>query len=100
MSENTTEPRPLLDIVQEIRQDWVNKDGLTQIRPDGPGFGAEPYFEAMFSMARRGTEGPKDMYGADDLRSIVIYFLSNATTWRGPVAKRVKAELKKKYGIK
>lgn len=35
-----------------------------------------------------------DKYGADDARGIVLYFLSNATAWRGPVARAVKAELK------
>ena len=35
-----------------------------------------------------------DAYGYDDGRSIVMYFLANASTWRGETAKRVKAELK------
>jgi hypothetical protein len=35
-----------------------------------------------------------DDYGCDSAHSIVIYFLSNATTWRGETARRVKAELK------
>jgi hypothetical protein len=34
-----------------------------------------------------------DSYGADSARSIVAYFLGNATTWRGTVAKTIKAEL-------
>jgi hypothetical protein len=29
----------------------------------------------------------------DDAKTIVLYFLANAQTWRGEVAKRVKAEL-------
>lgn len=33
-------------------------------------------------------------------RSIVLYFLSNATTWRGDDARRIKAELKKLAGVK
>jgi hypothetical protein len=32
--------------------------------------------------------------GFDSARSVVLYFLSNASSWRGDVAKRVKAELK------
>jgi hypothetical protein len=36
----------------------------------------------------------RDYYGADDARSIVLYFLSNATTWRGDDARRIKLELK------
>ena len=37
------------------------------------------------------------MYGLDTAETIVIYFLSNATTWRGAVAREVKVELKKRY---
>ena len=42
-----------------------------------------------------------DMYGCDTAASVVRYFLANASTWRGEVAKRVKAELNamlKEYG--
>lgn len=35
-----------------------------------------------------------DCYGYDDARSIVLYFLCNAKSWRGDTAKRIKAELK------
>ena len=35
-----------------------------------------------------------DTYGYDDAKSVVLYFLSNATTWRGDDARRIKAELK------
>jgi hypothetical protein len=31
---------------------------------------------------------------------MVLYFLANATTWRGEDAKRIKAELKKLAGVK
>jgi hypothetical protein len=30
----------------------------------------------------------------------VLYFLANAGTWRGPDAKRIKAELKEMVGMK
>jgi hypothetical protein len=36
----------------------------------------------------------RDNYGYDSGKSVVLYFLGNAGTWRGDVAKRVKAELK------
>jgi len=69
--------RPLREIAAEIRRDWKN-----------PYFGAVPYLQAM------GTLGSvNDSYGYDEGRSIVNYFLSNASGWRGPTAKRVKAEL-------
>jgi hypothetical protein len=70
--------RPLYEIAREIRQDWK------QIY-----FGAVPYLQAMGSM-----ESVRDSYGYDNGESIVLYFLSNATTWRGEAARRVKAELK------
>ena len=69
--------RTLSEIADEIRKDWTK-----------PYFGAVPYLDAMRSL---GTV--KDSYGYDDGESIVIYFLSNAKTWRGDTARRVKAEL-------
>ena len=35
------------------------------------------------------------MYFYDSMASVVAYFLSNATGWRGDDARRLKAELKK-----
>jgi hypothetical protein len=32
-----------------------------------------------------------DNYGWDSAKSIVLYFLGNASTWRGETAKRIKA---------
>jgi hypothetical protein len=71
-------PRSLHNIAGEVMADWPN-----------PYFGAVPYLNAM-----RHIETINDRYGEDDGRTIVIYFLSNAKTWRGETAKRVKAELK------
>lgn len=51
-------------------------------------FGAKPYLEAMMSL-----ETLDDNYGWDDGRSVVRYFLANATTWRGEDARRIKKEL-------
>ena len=72
------EQREIWEIAQEIREDWKNVY-----------FGAEPYLEAMGSMDT--IEG---MYRYDTAKSVVLYFLSNAQTWRGEVARRVKKELK------
>lgn len=71
-------PRPLSTIAAEIRADWKNLY-----------IGAKPYLEAM-----RTLDKVTDNYGVDSGESIVLYFLVNAQTWRGPVARRVKAELK------
>jgi hypothetical protein len=75
----TTATRSLHNIADEIIREWGDKMY----------FGAVPYVRAM-----RHVESITDKYGDDSAEDIVIYFLSNARTWRGDVAKRVKAELK------
>lgn len=70
--------RPIHTIAREIRSDWAK-----------PYFGAVPYLDAMGSL-----DTISDNYGLDTARTIVVYFLANATTWRGETARRVKAELK------
>jgi len=70
--------RPLNEIAREINEDW-----------ERPYFAAVPYLNAL-----AGMHCIRDRFGHDDARSIVLYFLSNAGSWRGPVAKRIKAELK------
>jgi len=82
---NVTEVRPLYKIAREIRQDWGSKVN----------FGAKPYLDAMATLDKI-----TDNYGQDSGKTIVIYFLSNATTWKGEVARRIKAELKKLAGVK
>lgn len=79
-----TATRPLHEIAREIRKDW---------RPVN--YGAVPYLQAMDGMT-----SIKDNYGYDSGKEIVLRFLCNASTWRGDVARRVKAELKGKAGIK
>ena len=74
----TTEQRPIYEIAEEIRKDW---------RPVW--YGAVPYLDAM-----RSLDNVRDPFGADSGESIVLYFLSNAQTWRGETARRVKKELK------
>lgn len=54
-------------------------------------FGAVPYLQAMRTM-----ETVNDNYGLDSGESIVLYFLANASTWRGEVARQVKKELKRR----
>ena len=76
--------RPLYQIAREIRKDWVNMN-----------YAAKPYWEAMSQL-----DSIDDKYYMDDAKSIVLYFLSNAVTWKGETAKRIKAELKAMAGIK
>lgn len=82
--QQATEKRSIATIAREIRQDWKKVY-----------FGAVPYLDAMRSLDSIG-----DTYGCDSAKEIVIYFLANATTWRGDTAKRIKAELKSLAGIK
>jgi hypothetical protein len=73
-----TAPRPIYVIAADIKADW------TKVY-----FGAEPYLDALFSLDKI-----TDNYYADRGSDIVRYFLSNASSWRGAVARSVKAELK------
>lgn len=60
-----------------------------------PYFGAVPYIEAMHAFEKDG-----DLYGVENAKGICTYFLANATTWRGDMARAVKAELKRRFGLK
>jgi len=42
----------------------------------------------------RGLYSVHDAYGYDSGKSVVLYFLSNAATFKGEAAKALKAELK------
>ena len=72
------EQRSLNEIAREIRADWKKVN-----------FAAVPYLEAMQQLDRI-----TDSYYYDSAQSVVLYFLSNAGSWRGDVARRVKKELK------
>ncbi len=71
--------RHIHEIASEIGQKWTPK-----VHP-----WARPYLDAMSTL-----ESVDDSYGYDDARSIINYFLSNATMWRGEDARRLKKELK------
>lgn len=70
--------RPLYIIAADIRANWAK-----------PHFAAFPYIYAMRSLNQI-----TEPYGLDSGVSIVAYFLANAQTWRGPEARRIKAELR------
>jgi hypothetical protein len=76
--------RSISTIAREIRADWTK-----------PYFGAVPYLQAMHSL-----DSIDDNYYEDSGKSVVLYFLANANTWRGEKARAIKAELKKLAGIK
>ena len=71
-------------IAADIRKNWKNIY-----------FGAVPYRDVMSEL-----NTINDKYYADSAKSVVLYFLANASTWRGPDAKRIKAELKQMAGVK
>lgn len=75
---NVPQMRPIHQIASEIYKDWRNVN-----------YAARPYLDAMMSL-----DTMKDNYGMDSAPMIVSYFLSNASTWKGETAKRIKNELK------
>lgn len=76
--------RLISTVAYEIVQDWKK-----------PYFGAIPYLKAMLQLSTKDSK-----YGVEDAETIVVYFLGNANTYRGEVARRTKAELKKLVGLK
>ena len=77
--------RPLYEIAADIRKDWGAKVN----------FAAKPYLDAMASL-----NSVEDNYGWDSGKTIVLYFLGNASSWRGETAKTIKKELKAMVGLK
>ena len=71
-------PRRLDEVTAEILEVWPNVH-----------FTAKPYLKAL-----QGLRTIEDTYVYSDGKSLALYFLSNAGTWRGDDARRLKAELK------
>lgn len=69
--------RPIYVIAEEVSKDWKNVN-----------YAAAPYLSAMSSL-----QTMTDSYGMDSASSIIAYFLSNASSWKGETAKKIKAEL-------
>lgn len=76
---NDKKMRPIHEIATEIKKVWGEKVY----------FAAKPYLNAMGMLTNKNS-----FYGMDNAKSIVLYFLSNASTFRGEDAKRLKEELK------
>ena len=74
--------RPLYEIAADVRKDWKKVN-----------YGAVPYLDAMESL-----DSINDKFYCDSAVSVVLYFLANANSWRGEVARAVKKELKKLAG--
>jgi hypothetical protein len=76
--------RPLYTIAADIRRNWPNVN-----------YAAKPYIDAMATL-----ETIEQNYYYDTGKSVVLYFLANANTWRGDKAREIKKELKQLAGIK
>ena len=71
--------RPVYKIAEDILNDWT-----------APYFGARHYLTAMLTI-----NNELEQYGQDSAKTVILYFLSNATTYRGSKAKELKKELQK-----
>lgn len=67
-------------IAAMIRKDW------TKVDPH-----AEPYLKVMEQLTTI-----KDKYYADSGKMVVAYFLANAVSWRGDLARNIKKELNRR----
>jgi len=75
-------PRKISVIAREIKKYWPK-----------PYYAAKPYLDAMMDI-----NTTDDMVLNETGKDIVTRFLGNASTWRGPDAKRIKDELKAMVG--
>ena len=66
--------RPISDIARDVYKAWPNVN-----------FAAKPYLEAMLSLG-----SIDENYYFDSGRSVVMYFLSNAHSFRGDEAKALR----------
>lgn len=71
--------RTISTIAYDIRREWGAKVN----------FAAKPYLSAMM-----GFDSIDERYGFDSARSVVLYFLGNASSFKGEKAKQLKQELK------
>lgn len=72
------ETKTIAELAAIIRKDWQKVN-----------YAAKPYLDAMDCLSDINHQ-----IGFDSGKSIVLYFLSNASTWRGETAKAIKLELK------
>lgn len=76
----TVEKRLLSKIAHCIKRDWIK-----------PAVAAVPYLNAMSEID---SVDKRFVYIAEPAEQLVNGFLSNCSTWRGPGARALKAELK------
>jgi hypothetical protein len=73
-----TENRSIRSIALDIESEWTKVN-----------YAARPYLDAMLEL-----NSINDKYYEDSAKSIILYFLANASSFRGERAKVLKAELK------
>lgn len=74
--------RTIAEIAAEIEIEWAKSKS-------GVHYTARPYLSAMHNLSDK-----RSRFFEDDAKSVVLYFLSNSASYRGPVAKAHKAELR------
>lgn len=77
MKDSKITPRAIYSIAADITREWKNVY-----------FGAIPYLNAMKSLNTISED-----YYEDSAESVIIYFLANASTFRGEQARALKLEL-------
>lgn len=77
-------PRSIRAVAIEIYGNWATVN-----------YAAKPYLQAMQYLTDATSK-----YGRDDAKTVVIYFLANATSFRGEKARALKEELKAICNIK
>jgi len=77
--------RYLSEIAKEILKDMQTGNKAASLRYPY----AWPYLMAMMEL-----NSIDDSYYADSAKSVILYFLANAASWKGETARRIKAELK------
>lgn len=74
---------PIAQLANACIRDWKARGTISK--------SAIPYLSAMLTL-----QDMSSSYGCDDAKTIVLYFLSNASGWRGENAKAIKAELNRR----
>jgi hypothetical protein len=75
--------KTIAELAMNISKDWSKNGKINNA--------AKPYIQAMYSL--RSIE---DTFYLDTGTMIVSYFLSNASSWKGKIAKAIKQELRKR----
>lgn len=99
LSKCTDEQLKLIDRAQNA-ETWASlaRVIVADWGPQKMYFGAVPYVQALASIHHFSVNYA--FYGAETVHSVAMYFLSNAQSWRGPVAQVVKGIIKSKLGVK